>query len=463
MNTTNDNNPYNQPEKQSKKLKGNSFVKKGVVFLFLLAISSLALNRVKSLRGERNLLSEVAADDIQSKWGKKVFGANMYLFVPYEEKKITELWNDSKKVAPKIEYLKKYAAVFAKSIDKNIQLRSEYRYRGQYKIPVFESDYTLTGTFTGFIEELEKHPDSSISLKKDKAYLFVTTSKPNSIINFKAKLNGKVQEKVLWNSNGVDGYRIPIDLGNRELHNIKFSIEYSTRGTEGVQTKALAEKTTVRMSGNWPSPSFSGFSLPKERKIDKNSFQSVWELSNPIKKTIYWDTADSHEQSAYSKAHKRNLGVSLFVENNIYLKIERSLKYGFLFIILMFSAIFLLESLGGYKLHPIQYLFISFCMVLFYLLLLGLSEKVGFFVSYGISSLAVVGVIHGYLSAIVKNTKRVSLCSFALLVLYSYMLVALESSDSALLIAAVCLFLTLAFIMFVTRKIDWHKEFLIEG
>ena len=71
-------------------------------------------------------------------------------------------------------------------------------------------------------------------------------------------------------------------------------------------------------------------------------------------------------------------GVSLMQPVDIYQQAERAVKYASLFIVMTFVIAFLWEIVSGALLHPIQYLFVGFAMCVFYLLLLSLSEHIGF-------------------------------------------------------------------------------------
>ncbi len=56
----------------------------------------------------------------------------------------------------------------------------------------------------------------------------------------------------------------------------------------------------------------------------------------------------------------------------------RAVKYGILFLAVGFMGVFVLELLSTKRVHAVQYLFVGLAMVFFYVLLLSLSEHIGF-------------------------------------------------------------------------------------
>ncbi len=57
---------------------------------------------------------------------------------------------------------------------------------------------------------------------------------------------------------------------------------------------------------------------------------------------------------------------------------DRAVKYAVLLIVLTFLAFFVFESLTARQMHPMQYMLVGLSLVMFYLVLLALSEHTGF-------------------------------------------------------------------------------------
>jgi inner membrane protein len=94
-------------------------------------------------------------------------------------------------------------------------------------------------------------------------------------------------------------------------------------------------------------------------------------------------------------------------------------------------------------------------LALFYLLLLSLSEHVGFALAYLLSSAACVGLIAFYVSHVLRSPRRGLGFGCGLAVLYGCLYGLLSADDYALLMGSLLLFAVLAAVMILTRKVNW--------
>jgi inner membrane protein len=150
-------------------------------------------------------------------------------------------------------------------------------------------------------------------------------------------------------------------------------------------------------------------------------------------------------------------GVDLMVPVDTYQKVLRSVKYGILFVLLPFLMFFLFESFSGRRVHPMQYLLVGFAECLFYLLLLSVSEHLGFGPTYLLASLVTVALISFYAGFALGDRRRGLLFAPVLAAAYGFLYAALQSEDYALLIGSLGLFAILAGVMILTRKVDWYR------
>lgn len=151
-------------------------------------------------------------------------------------------------------------------------------------------------------------------------------------------------------------------------------------------------------------------------------------------------------------------GIRLFQPSNIYTQNYRAVHYGILFIAITFACFFAWEHLvRGLRLHPMQYLLVGLALATFYLLLLALSEHVGFGASYGIAAAALVALITAYLAGATTNRNAALSIGAALAAAYAILYVILLSEDYALLLGSLLLFVILAVLMLTTRRLDWSR------
>jgi inner membrane protein len=139
-----------------------------------------------------------------------------------------------------------------------------------------------------------------------------------------------------------------------------------------------------------------------------------------------------------------------------YQKSTRSAKYGILFLALTFGAYFLLEVLSRLRIHPFQYLLVGFALLLFYVLLLSLSEHLGFDRAYVLAASATIGLIAGYSAFVLRGVRHAFEIGALLSGLYGYLYVLLRLEDYALLLGALGLLLALGAVMWITRRVDWY-------
>lgn len=139
-----------------------------------------------------------------------------------------------------------------------------------------------------------------------------------------------------------------------------------------------------------------------------------------------------------------------------YQKTYRSTSYALLFIFITFLTFFFIEVLNRRRVHPIQYVLIGAAIILFYVLLLSISEHLRFDAAYWISCAAVVSLITMYSWFILRNRKLTLLVGGVLLILYVFFYSLLQLQDYALLFGSLGLLLILATIMWLTRNVDWY-------
>lgn len=139
-----------------------------------------------------------------------------------------------------------------------------------------------------------------------------------------------------------------------------------------------------------------------------------------------------------------------------YRMIIRSMKYGLLLVVMVFTVFFLSEILQNWRIHPVQYLLVGAALSIFYLLLLSLAEHIGFVAAYVIGALACITLLAWYLRFVLATKKGVHLMVGMLCVAYSAMFVLLKLQQYNLVLGSCLMFLSLFAVMYYTRNIDWY-------
>src|SRR5690606_33673697 len=134
-----------------------------------------------------------------------------------------------------------------------------------------------------------------------------------------------------------------------------------------------------------------------------------------------------------------------------------AIKFAVLFIALTFAGFFLFEVLKRLQVHPVQYALVGLALAFFYLLLISLSEHIGFALAYGVSAAACVGLIGFYVSYVLRSASRALGFTLALSRLYALLYGLLSAEDYALLMGSILSFALLGVFMALTRKVDWYS------
>jgi inner membrane protein len=217
-------------------------------------------------------------------------------------------------------------------------------------------------------------------------------------------------------------------------------------------------QTTAMIESKWPDPNFQGLFMPVERKISENGFTAEWKVAYYGRGYPQsWLSGSEEERDVDGSAIKKSgFGVDLYTPVDSYRLVERAVKYGILFIVMIFTAFFLFETLGKLRIHPLQYILVGVALCLFYMLLLALSELMSFGLAYLIGAIGSGAMITFYSASVLKGAKRAQLIALELGVIFAFLYTTLQLQDYALLLGTVGLFAALGIVMYATRNVDWY-------
>jgi inner membrane protein len=223
-------------------------------------------------------------------------------------------------------------------------------------------------------------------------------------------------------------------------------------GAQRLSVMPFAKSTRVTIAGDWPAPKFDGGFLPETRTLGEDGFKASWSVPFMARGLA----AAGPEALSLSELGGKDLGVTFTRTNNPYQNVMRALKYAVMFVGLVFLTFFVFEALSGSRLHPAQYVLIGLAQMVFYLLLLSLSEYIGFDLGFAVAAVATVLLIGLYAGAAFKAMRyRIqALVIFTTVYGLIYLLMRLE--DFALLAGSIAAFVGLTAGMWLTRNIDWY-------
>jgi len=422
--------------------KGKLFVKGVFIFVMALALSIptfFIMNLVKERQGRQ----KEAISDISSKWAGQQVVTGPLLMVPY-----TETDKDDK---GNVVTLKRKAYFLADKTDIQSKVYPEKRHRGIYDVIVYRSDITINGKFNPLQWQQLKAPAESMLWNE-------------AVVLFKVKDNIKgISEDVSINWNGTNLVFNPQEAGLSHLEDAfaasvplnmdeagkehSYSMKFSLNGSEQLLFSTAARENKVTMESKWPDPGFTGIKLPDTRQVTDSGFSASWKYMNRTVPQVWKNTFYDLSPSV--------LGADLLIPIDSYNKTERSVKYALLCIVLTFASFFLIETYYKKPLHLLQYALAGLALVLFYTLLLSISEYIGFNPAYLISSVATIGLVMWFVGSIMRSSKLGLFISFVLSVVYGYIFIIIQLQDYALLMGSIGLFIALAIIMYFSRRLQW--------
>jgi inner membrane protein len=152
----------------------------------------------------------------------------------------------------------------------------------------------------------------------------------------------------------------------------------------------------------------------------------------------------------------RDMAVSFVASDDIYQGVARAVRYGVMFIGIVFLATLIFEAVSGKKAHPAQYILVGLAQSVFYLLLLSVTELIGFTPAFLIASSATVLLLSYYAGESFKSQAVAMRALVGLALLYAAMYVLMTLEDFALFAGSVAAFVVIAATMIATRRIDWY-------
>jgi inner membrane protein len=423
---------------------------KVAIIAFLTLVLLIPLSMIKGVIFDRQSNESVAALDIRSSWGGNQTVTGPVLRLPYKVEKKTVYGSPYSE--------ERTVHLLADELVVTADVVTEIRYRGIHKVPVFSAEIEVSGRID--LGVLDTVGITAEQVDWSGAEIFIGVSDPKAISRIPTVVANETEVNFTTSGDGIEGLasQLSAHLGQQldaaqHQSDLNLEISLAVNGSGSLQFVPLAENAAVTMSANWAAPSFTGRQLPAARNVNEDGFEAAWHATSLGRKLpAIW--IDSH--AAQTGVGADAFGTRFIQPVGLYQLIERAIKYGVLFVGLTFVTYFLMEVVGDLKLHPLQYLLVGLANTLFYMLLLSLSEHVGFDFAYVISALASTVLVSGYSAAILVQRTRAAVMVAVLTVLYAFLYLTLKAESFALLAGSIGLWVVLAVVMYLTRGINWY-------
>lgn len=419
---------------------------KGMVIFFLVLILLIPTFMVAELIREREGRQIEAVDEVSGKWGRQQVLGGPALVIPYEQQTRSA---DGKEIIRETKSL----YLLPDELRVTGAISPEKRYRGIFEVVLYGSTLVFEGNFPR--AAFEQLLPAGATVFWDKAQL--TVGIPD--------LRGLEDQVTLaWNGRqrvfepgamapglAGSGIHAPVEV-DAAAERYDFRIEMALKGSGALFFTPVGKVTTVQLSSPWADPSFTGAFLPDEKTVGAQGFDARWKILNLNRNYPQAWTGD--QAISFSES---TFGVEFLLPVDNYQKSTRSVKYAILFISLTFLVVFFIEMRQSRRVHPFQYALIGLALVIFYTLLVSLSEHMSFNTAYAVAALMTIGLTSLYARALFASGRMALLVGGTLGVLYGFLFVTLQQQDYALLIGSLGLFFILATVMYFSRQINWYK------
>ncbi len=449
-------------ENEGKKWTDNVLVKV-IIIGFLILVLMIPSMMINELVRERSSRKNEVTNEVSSKWGQLQTVIGPYIVIPYME--------EVKYANQLSEWKEQRLFYFPQTLEINGKINPAVKKRSIFKVMLYESDLNIQGSFS--YPDLNALKIDADKVLWDKASLYLSITDLSGI---GARVNLQLGDTLIPMTAAVPvGLQLPSglmcnlpdDVAKNEK--LDFTILLSLKGSQGIYFSPVGGSNKVKLTSSWPSPKFEGQFLPDTSTTSAKGFNAEWNILD-INRQIAQQWTENNPQvfqnvnpNRYTDPYmydntsnnKPVFGVELLDTVDHYTKNARTVKYAFLLITLTFAVYFFCEVLKKQKVHPLQYGLVGAALVIFFILLLSLSEHLGFDPAYFIAASATILLITLYSRSIFSEKKYAMVAGGLLVVLFGFIYIILQLEDYALLAGSLALFVIIALIMYLTRKVKW--------
>lgn len=423
-------------------LRYNLFVKAAIIggLIILLLIPALLIG---NLIDERQTMRRDAIEEVSSKWAGEQTVNGPFISIPFND------FEDGKSVTH-------YLHVMPENLNVTGDITTQKLHRGIYDVVVYNSNLKITGDFSNI--DFKGIPMDRIRF--DRAIVSMGISDLRGI------------EEQMTIHLGDQDYRFDAGLVNKDVvdngvhtvvnlaglldsteDELPFSLSLLLKGSEQLMFCPIGGNTDVKIHSNWDNPSFTGNFLTSDKQISEAGFDAHWKM-------MHLNRSFPQSWNGYMQSFDPELssfGVKLLLPVDGYQKSTRCVKYSILFTTITFLVFFFVEISRKRLVHPLHYLLVGLALIVFYTLLLSISEYLVFNLAYVIAALATIILITLYSKAVLKSWQLGAFVGGVLTILYGYLFTIIQLQDYALLAGSIFIFVVLCLVMYFSRKVDWYN------
>jgi len=425
---------------------------------------------------DRQTQSDAAQASITEGWGGPQAISGPVLVIPYRSTSTETSVGTNNATVSRTREVWKELVLEPEAVNIRSNVKPELRKRSIYEAVVYDATATGSARFA-FPPDLPRYGVEAGTLDLGRAELRFGLSDPRGLgANPKVKVDGRpVRLQPGAGSGSGKGFFAFVDAAPLGGRTMVVEFDYEFRGNSSLALSPHAGDTHWSVTSSWPHPSFGGSFLPGKRETGAKGFTADYKIGNlALGRSLVSTndkggsdiTAGAPPREAYAAAGRdaaNSASISLIQPVDLYSRVNRATKYGFLFIGFTFLALLMFDIIGGVRVSAVEYLLMGAAIVLFFVLLLAFAEVIGFTAAYVVASAAIAGLNTAYSAAVLGSWKRGYVIGALLIGLYAVLYILLGLEAFSLLIGSVLLFVALAGVMYATRAIDWSSTATRDG
>ena len=427
----------------------NKILFKGVITAILIGVMMIPTLFINNLVEERQARQQSVVKEVNSRWAEAQTLSGPYIYLPY-----TSVTQDAYNKPVEV---KNHLLIIPDEKQVSGNVETETRLRSIYKVLLYRAAVTDKGDF---ILQVPKDIAPERIQWLDARICFGISDfkgiEEKMIIWFNGS-NNELSPGLPANEINEKGLSAPIPITAADLGKpLSYHMNVKLKGSSMLHFVPLSGNSSFSLQSSWPNPSFDGNNLPSDRTVSDKGFLASWSFNkaNLPFGTVLRDF--KFDESAL------DFGVTMVQPADQYAKTNRSVKYAILVIGLTFSLFFIIELLQKKPIHPVQYVLIGLGLVIFYSLLLAISEFIPFDFAYLIAAVSTILLIGLYAKSHFQNWKSAGIFSSVLVLLYGFIFILIRLEDTALLVGSIGLFIILAISMQASRKVNWYGRTSLE-
>ena len=439
-----------------------------LIALLLALLLSIPLLAIYLLSWDRQNQATTARTAIVAGWGAPQRLAGPVLVIPYQAQS-TETVTESGKQTTRAVTVQRELTLAPEQADLTATVAPTKRKKSIYEAVVYDARASGTARFA-LPADLARSGVTADQLNYDRAELRFGLADPRGLAGAPPSVTIAGRSIALRPGRGPAetggaGFVAPFDASALRTGAIPTSFTFTFRGNAWLSLMPQGGDTRWRVRSPWASPSFTGGFLPVDRHVTAKGFDATWRVGNLALGRALVSTGEPADGGVdpASRALAANTAaagdyearVELVSPVDLYSQVDRSIKYGFLFIGFTFGAFLLFDVIGGVRVALPEYFLVGVALILFFVMLLAFAEVIGFTAAYLVAAGAIIGLLASYSAAVLRSWRRGGIIAGLLGGLYAVLYVLLSLEAFSLLIGSVLLFGALAGVMYVTRRLDW--------